>query len=182
MPKPRECAPVTFHIGNLDPCGVLFPLRSANRGHLMARLPCGVHENVSPEAILCVTSVIADSVLIITSMISGSVDRPFHVSNLSSRVARLDGARLHHQISCLLRDPIVVVPGAHVPTGRPRHITCMWWMSLSVGFATPFAFASALAHEHVSWHRFHEPTMRCNSPNKCQETYCCGSHGKELIL
>merc|ERR1719203_1316220 len=147
----------------------------------MGRPPCSVHENISPEAVLCVTSIKTDSVLIPTSMIGSSVDSPTHVSNLSRRVARLDGARLHHQLSCLLRDPIVIVPGADVPTGWPGHVTCMWWMGLSVGFATPFAFASTLAHEHVSWHWLHQPTMRRNSPNECQEAECRGSHGEEHI-
>jgi len=123
MPKPREGTPVTLHIGDLDLCAVLFPVRRAVTGHLMGRLPCSVHENVPPEAVLGVTSIKTDSVLKPASMISGSVDSPFHVSNLSRRVARLDGARLHHQLSCLLRDPIVVVPGADVPTRWPRHVT-----------------------------------------------------------
>jgi hypothetical protein len=170
MPKPRECTPLTLHvIGNLDLCAVLLPRRSAISGHPMGRLPCGVNENVFSEAVFCVTSIKTDSILKPTSMISCSVDGPTHVSNLSRCVARLDGARLLHQPSCLRRNSIVVVPGADVPTRWPRHVTCMWWMGLSVGLATPFALASTLAHEHVSCHWIHQPTMRCNSPNECQE-------------
>jgi len=127
--------------------------------HPMGRLPVSVNQNVSLEAILCVRSIKTNSILKPTSMISGSVNGPTHVSNLSSRVIRLDGAWLQHLLSRVPRDPIVIVPGADVPTRRPRVVACMWWMGLSVGFATPFAFASTLAHQHVSWHWSHQPTM-----------------------
>jgi hypothetical protein len=147
MPKPRECTPVTLHVsGNLDLCVVLFPLTSAPSGHLMGRPPCSVHENIATEAILCITSIKTNSIFKPTSMISGSVDSPRHVSNLSRRVARLDGARLHHLLSCLPRDSIVVVSGADIPTRWPRLVTWVWWMGLSVAFATPVALASTVAH------------------------------------
>lgn len=176
MPKPGECTPVALHIvGNLDLCVVFFRIRSAKSSHRPPVPPCSVRENVAPEAVLCVRSIKANSILEPSSMISSSVNSPLHVNGLTSRVARLDGARLLHQPSCLRRDSIIVVSGAEVPSKWARHVTRLWWMGLSVSFATPLAFASTLAHKHVPWNWCHQPTMRCNSMHECQEAQSRGT-------
>jgi len=182
MPKPGEGTPIALHIvGNLDLCVVFFPLRSAISSHRPPVLPCSVCENVSPEAVLCIRSIKANSILEPSSMISSSVNSPLQVNSLTRRVAPLDGARLLHQPSRLRRDSIVVVSGADIPTRWARHVTRVRWMGLSVSFATPLTFPSTLAHKHVPWNWCHQPPMRCNSPKECQEAKSRGTGGNHHV-
>lgn len=121
--------------------------------------PCSVQKNVSPEAILRVTAIQADTVLEPTSMIG--IDIPAHFGNLSSSVVRHDGSRLRHQLSRLPADAIVIVSLTNVPKVWSGMLVGMYRIRLPVGFAAPFGFAPAIANQHVSRNGLYQPSMAC---------------------
>jgi len=166
MPIPREGTPVTNQVvGNPDLCDILC---GGHMGNRVCSLPCSVQKNVSPETILCLTAIKTDAILKPTSMIS--IHIPAHFSNLSSCVVRHDGARSHHLLSRLPGDSVVIVSGTNVPTVWSGMLVGMCRVCLSVGFATPNAFASAIANHHISRHRLCQPSM-AGCPCK-EERHC----------
>lgn len=166
MPIPREGTPVTSQVvGNPDLCDILC---GGHMADCMCSLPCSVQKNISPEAILCVGAITTDAILKPTSMIS--IHIPAHFSNLSSCVVRHDGARPHHLLSRLPRDPIVIVSGTNVPTVWSGMLVGMCRVCLSVGFASPNGFASTIANQHISRHRLGQPSM-AGCPCK-EERHC----------